>query len=304
LVTEELPLPSQPPRTSDSHNLRDTTLAGSIRDYVLTTYLDTPTPLYALDYNGAPAGYAVEPTEVVNYVENHDNQTLFDIGAYKLPLAATEDDRVRVQMLGVALNAFSQGVTYFHAGVDTLRSKSMDRNSYDSGDWFNRLDWTYTDNHFGVGAPPAGDNQPSYAVLKPRLAIPGIKPSPAGIAKARDMFRDLLAIRKSSTLFRLRTAADVKARLSFYNTGSTQIPTVIAGHLDGAGYAGAAFKEILYLVNVDKVAHPLVIDAEKTKGWELHPVHKSTGAAAEATYEATTGTFTVPPRTAVVYVIP
>jgi hypothetical protein len=47
-----------------------------------------------------------------------------------------------------------------------------------------------------------------------------------------------------------------------------------------------------------------VIDAEKTKGWELHPVHKSTGAAAEATYEATTGTFTVPPRTAVVYVIP
>jgi pullulanase/glycogen debranching enzyme len=26
--------------------------------------------------------------------------------------------------------------------VDTLRSKSFDRNSYDSGDWFNRLDWS------------------------------------------------------------------------------------------------------------------------------------------------------------------
>jgi pullulanase len=34
-------------------------------------------------------------------------------------------------------------------GIDTLRSKSMDRNSYNSGDWFNRLDWTYSDNYFG-----------------------------------------------------------------------------------------------------------------------------------------------------------
>jgi hypothetical protein len=49
-------------------------------------------------------------------------------------------------------------VAYFHAGVDTLRSKSMDRNSYDSGDWFNRLDWTGQDNHFGTGLPPQQDN--------------------------------------------------------------------------------------------------------------------------------------------------
>ena len=35
-----------------------------------------------------------------------------------------------------------QGVAYFHAGIDTLRSKSLDRNSYDSGDWFNRIDWS------------------------------------------------------------------------------------------------------------------------------------------------------------------
>jgi pullulanase len=34
---------------------------------------------------GQPAGYASQPGEVVNYVENHDNQTLFDINALKLP---------------------------------------------------------------------------------------------------------------------------------------------------------------------------------------------------------------------------
>lgn len=284
-------------------------LAGSLRDYVLVTHDDAPTALWDVDYNGANAGYVTEPTEVVNYVENHDNQTLYDVGAYKLPIATVEDDRVRSQMLAVALNAFSQGIAYFHAGVDTLRSKSMDRNSYDSGDWFNRLDWGYGANNFGVGAPPAWDNLPSYAVLKPRLATAAIRPTPAAIAKARDAFRDLVTIRRSSTLFRLRTAADVKARLTFHNTGSAQVPTVIAGHLDGAGYDGASFQEILYLVNVDKVAHDLVVDAEKGKGWVLHPVHLAAGAAdprpaSEAGYAAATGTFTVPPRTAVVYVIP
>lgn len=108
--------------------------------------------LQGLDYNGQPAGYVVQPQEVVNYVENNDNQTLFDINVYKLPQATSREDRARVQMLGTALNAFSQGVAYLHAGVDTMRSKSMDRNSYNSGDWFNRLDWSYADNGFGTGS--------------------------------------------------------------------------------------------------------------------------------------------------------
>jgi pullulanase/glycogen debranching enzyme len=56
---------------------------------------------------------------VVNYVENHDNQTLFDINAFKLPHGTSTEDRARVQMLGAAINAFSQGVAYFHAGIDT-----------------------------------------------------------------------------------------------------------------------------------------------------------------------------------------
>ncbi|CAG1015584.1 partial pullulanase, partial [Burkholderiaceae bacterium] len=283
-------------------------LAGSIRDYPLTTHWDEIKQLQALDYNGQPAGYVTQPGEVVNYVENHDNQTLFDINVYKLPLSTTADDRVRVQMLGVALNAFSQGVSYFHAGIDTLRSKSMDRNSYDSGDWFNRLDWTYADNYFGIGAPPKGDNEANYPIIKPLLANAAIKPAPAQIALARDMFRDLLKLRASSTLFRLRTADDVKARLRFYNTGSGQNPVVIVGHLDGNGYAGAGFKEMLYLVNVDKTAQQVTVDAEKGKAYVLHPVQASAAAAdqrprTEASYEAASGRFTVPPRSAVVYVI-
>ncbi len=283
-------------------------LAGSIRDYTLTTHWDASKALQDLDYNGQPAGYVSQPGEVVNYVENHDNQTLFDINVYKLPLSTTADDRARVQMLGAALNAFSQGVSYFHAGIDTLRSKSMDRNSYDSGDWFNRLDWSYADNNFGVGAPPSGDNGDNWSIIKPLLANTSVKPGATQIGMARDMFRDLLKIRSSSTLLRLRTADDIKARLKFYNTGSAQNPVVIAAHLDGNGYAGAGFKELMYFINVDKTAQQLTVPAELGKAYVLHPVQASANAAdarvrTDAAYDAATGRFTLPARSAVVFVV-
>jgi pullulanase len=283
-------------------------LAGSLRDYPLVTHWDETRQLQQLDYGGQPAGYVTQPGEVVNYVENHDNQTLFDINVYKLPTATSTADRARVQMLGAALNVFSQGVSYFHAGIDTLRSKSLDRNSYNSGDWFNRIDWTYGDNYFGTGAPPAGDNGDNYPVIKPLLANGGIKPAAADIALARDMFRDLLKIRSSTTLLRLRTADDIKARLRFHNTGSTQNPVVIVGHLDGSGYAGAGFKELMYFVNVDKAAQQVTIDAEKGKAFVLHPVQGAASAAdarvkAGAAYDPATGRFTLPARSAVVYVV-
>ena len=283
-------------------------LAGSIRDYTLTTHWDAALQLQQIDYNGQPAGYVTSPAEVVNYVENHDNQTLFDISVYKLPTATSAEDRARVQMLGAAITAFSQGVSYFHAGVDTLRSKSMDRNSYNSGDWFNRLDWSYADNNFGVGAPLQGDNGDNWSIIKPLLANPVVKPASTQITLARDMFRDLLKIRASSTLFRMRTADDIKARLAFANTGSAQVPTVLAAHLDGRGYPGAAFRDVMYFVNVDKVAQSVTVDAEKAKAYRLHPVHRAPGAADpraanDARYDAASGRFTIPPRSAVVYVV-
>ena len=283
-------------------------LAGTIRSYPLRTYDDRTVLLQDIAYGGnQPAGYASEPGETVNYVENHDNQTLFDLDVLKLPLATTTRERAQVQMLGAAINAFSQGVAYFHAGFDILRSKSLDRNSFESGDWFNRIDWSYQDNYYGTGAPRAEDNGKDYALIKPLLRDAAIKPSPKDIAYARDAFRDLLAIRSSSTLFRLRTAADIKQRLRFHNTGSGQVPTVIAAHLDGAGYAGANFKSITYLINVDKVAQRVTVAEEKNRHYQLHPVHTNMAAAdkrvaLEAKYDAASGTFAIPPRSAVVFV--
>ncbi|HSR64175.1 MAG TPA: alpha-1,6-glucosidase domain-containing protein, partial [Xanthomonadaceae bacterium] len=194
-------------------------LAGSLRDYVLHAADGRDTPLHAIDYNGQPAGYASQPSEVVNYVENHDNLTLFDLDALKLPRATSRADRVRVQMLGVALTAFSQGIAYFHGGMDGLRSKSLDGNSFDSGDWFNRVDWSDRVNGFGAGLPPREGNGADWPWMRPLLADPAIRPRPRDIAAARAMFRDLLRIRASTPLFRLRTAEEIRARLRFDNTG-------------------------------------------------------------------------------------
>ncbi|CUI05213.1 pullulanase [Janthinobacterium sp. CG23_2] len=281
-------------------------LAGSVRNYIMTTYKDSTLALESIDYNGQPAGYASEPGETVNYVENHDNQTLYDMNVFKLPLSTSSAERARVQVLGAAINAFSQGVAYFHAGIDTLRSKSMDRNSFNSGDWFNRIDWTYQDNYFGTGAPPADDNARDYALIKPLLANAALKPMPADIAFTRDAFRDLLTIRASSTLFRMRSAQDIGQRLRFHNTGSKQLPTVIAAHIDGTGYAGAGFAGVAYFINVDKVAHTLDVAEMRGKRLHLHPAHTAPTAAdqraAASTFDSAAGRFTIPARTAVVFV--
>lgn len=284
-------------------------LAGSLRSFPLQAFDGRVLRLEQVTYGGGqPAGYVTSPAEVVNYVENHDNQTLYDLNAFKLPLGTSGSDRARVQILAAALNAFSQGIAYWHAGFELLRSKSMDRNSFDSGDWFNRLDWTGQGNFFGTGLPPARDNAASWPWMRPRLADPQLHPSPANIEWTRAAFLDLLRIRSSSALFRMHTAEEIQTRLRFLNTGPDQVPEVIAGHLDGAGSPGAGFREILYFVNVDLEPHTLQFDAERAKGYVLHPVHRAPGAAdrrvaQQSHYDATTGRFTVPARTAVVFVV-
>ncbi len=279
-------------------------LAGSLRSFAFEARDGVVKTGETFKYGNDPAGYVTDPQEVVNYYENHDNRTFWDATVAKLPKATSLDDRVRVQTLAAAINSFSQGIAYFHAGSDILRSKSMDNNSYNSGDWFNRLDWTYTNNNFGVGLPVSGDQNLAKTFLAAAV-VGNYTPGATQITAARDMFRDLLAIRKSSQLFRLRSADDVKKCLKFYNTGTTQEPTVIAGHLNGTVCsANAGFKQVMYFINVDKVAHDLTIDAQKGMSYTLHPVQASgsDARAKTATYDNATGKFSIPARTAVVFV--
>ena len=177
-------------------------VSGGLADYSFVDRFGNTVAGRQIDYNGQPAGYTADPQETINYVEAHDNETLFDAIQVKAPIGTSMADRVRMQDLGMSLLGFSQGIPFFHAGVDLLRSKSLDGNSYNSGDWFNRLDFTDQTNNWGVGLPPARDNQSNWPIMQPLLGNPALAPASTDIRDASAHFREVLAIRKSSPLLR------------------------------------------------------------------------------------------------------
>ena len=204
--------------------------------------------------------------------------------------------------IGMSFVTFAQGIPFLHAGMDLMRSKSMDRDSYNSGDWFNKIDWLAQDNNFAVGAPIAEKNQSNWSLIKPRLSNPLIKPEATHIGASQSFLQEALAIRKSSSLFRMRTEAEVKQRLSFANTGSNQVPGVIIMLLDGTAYAGANYQRIAVVFNVDKIAHDVTVSSLSSVVMQLHPVQQAGQDGVVKTAQFNAGTFTVPARTVAVFV--
>jgi pullulanase len=281
-----------------------TGIAGALRDYVLENRFGDEVPASQIDYNGQPAGYTLDPQEVVSYIEAHDNETLFDSIAFKAPVDTPMEQRVRMQNLGMSIVGFAQGVPFYHAGVELLRSKSLDRNSYNSGDWFNKIDWTHVDNNWGVGLPPAQDNQANWSIMRPLLANPALNPAPVHIGQALAHFQEVLAIRKSTRLLRLRTAAEIEAHLRFHNTGPDQIPGLIVYTVsDTLGAVDHQHASIVVLHNSrpDEVDFPLGVFP--CRGLQLHPLQKASAdpVVRTASFEESSCTFTVPGRTAAVF---
>src|SRR5690606_37947793 len=135
-------------------------LSGNLADYTFTDTSGKEVKGSQVDYNGSPAGYAAVPGDALAYADAHDNESLFDALAFKLPKDTPAGDRARMQVLAMATATLSQGPALSQAGTDLLRSKSLDRNSYDSGDWFNAIHWNCAaGNGFGRGLPPAADNE-------------------------------------------------------------------------------------------------------------------------------------------------
>jgi pullulanase-type alpha-1,6-glucosidase len=282
-----------------------TGIAGALKDYVLEDRFGNEVPASQIDYNGQPAGYTADPQEVINYIEAHDNDTLFDAIAAKAPVDTPMDQRVRMQNLGMSILGFAQGVPFYHAGVELLRSKSMDRNSYNSGDWFNKIDWTHVDNNWGVGLPPAPDNQANWSIMRPLLANPALNPTPVDINQALAHFQETLAIRKSTRLLRLRTAQEVESHLRFHNTGPDQIPGLIVysiSDIQGAVDHQNAMVVVLLNARPDTVDVPLTVFP--CRGLQLHPLQKQSAdpVVRTASFTQSTCTFHVPGRTGAVFV--
>lgn len=87
-----------------------------------------------------------DPRQIVNYVECHDNLTLFDKLDISLENADIEHieriERVRLaDKMSAALVLLSRGTAFIQAGQEFLRTKNGEWNSYDLPDSVNSIKW-------------------------------------------------------------------------------------------------------------------------------------------------------------------
>ncbi|KAJ1270053.1 hypothetical protein BS78_06G025000 [Paspalum vaginatum] len=289
-------------------------LAGNLKDYVLISHSgEAKKGSEICTFGGSPVGYTSSPIETINYASAHDNETLFDIISLKTPMHLSVDERCRINHLSSSMIALCQGIPFFHAGDEILRSKSLDRDSYNSGDWFNKIDFTYETNNWGVGLPPREKNEGNWPLMKPRLENPLFKPAKDHILAALDNFVEILKIRYSSPLFRLTTASDIEQRVHFHNTGPSLVPGVIVMSIEDArndrhdmAQLDKNFSRVVTVFNVCPYEVSIEIPDLASLGIQLHPVQVTSSDALvrQSAYEATTGRFTVPNRTTAVFVEP
>jgi pullulanase-type alpha-1,6-glucosidase len=276
-------------------------LAGTLSEYSLVNNAGKKVLGRQMDYNGTGAGYTRSPRETLNYIENHDNQTFWDITQLKLPYGLSMADRVRVHGLGLSFNMLAMGVPYFEMGAEFLRSKSLVRDSYNAGDWYNQVDFTFERSNWNRGLPSADKDGDNLAVIRDAVKNVPEGPALADTQKAIGMFVDLLKIRRSSPLFRLATSADVEQRVDFIG-GTEALPGVIAMRIAdevcGAADLDKDYSEIVVVFNMQPTTQTLPY----RKQMELHPL-QATGSDNVVKLAKSDGVnLEVPARTAAVFV--
>ncbi|MFU8876389.1 pullulanase-type alpha-1,6-glucosidase [Micromonospora sp. SL4-19] len=279
-------------------------LAGNLRGYRFTDSSGRQVTGAQVDYNGSPAGYTAAPGEAVTYVDAHDNEILYDALAYKLPQGTSATDRARMQVLALSTVVMGQGTGFVTAGSERLRSKSLDRNSYNSGDWFNQIRWDCAQgNGFGAGLPPAADNQSKWSYARPLLADPRLVPDCPAINLADARYAELLQIRNSSPVFGLATADQVQQRVAFPLSGAAETPGVVTMTLDGRGL-DRTWKSVTVVFNATPAVATQQVTGLRGADVALHPVLRTSAdpVLRSASFDPGTGTFTVPARSVAVFV--
>jgi pullulanase len=289
-------------------------LAGNLKDFMLKTKSG------AVIKAATVGAYNLDPQEAINYVEKHDNETLWDWmhreGA--LPSDMSIANRVRVDSLTQSVMLLSQGVPFIQMGSDLLRSKSMSPNSYNAGDWFNAVDFTKQSNNWAVGLPPELRDGVTDAYVKTLFANTNTKPMAADIAKASSVFNEFLMIASGSPLFSLQTAEQVMDRVGFHDGGKTQVAGLIVMSIDdGAGVVAGT--ESTARTDLDAMADAVVVVINGTataqspkiktaSGFVLHQVQQAsadvTVRGASFAVDGENGVFTVPAYTTAVFVKP
>lgn len=87
-----------------------------------------------------------QPSQSINYIECHDNHTLWD----RMQLSnsdESEEIRQKRQLIATAMVIFSQGIPFLHAGQEFFRTKKGIENSYNVSDDINAINWHEVKQH-------------------------------------------------------------------------------------------------------------------------------------------------------------
>jgi len=205
-----------------------------------------------VNYSNSP--FSPQPSQTINYVSCHDNHTLYD----KLKIAnedLSESDIKRLHRLANTIVLTSQGVPFLHAGVELLRSKDGEHNSYNKPDALNQINWEAKKTHL---------NQVKY-------------------------YQKLIALRKAHPAFRMPSTEKIKRHLQFLEVEHSDL---IAYQITDSAN-GDTWKNIIVIFNLSanniefnlpKGEWKLVLDTDEInesglvlkKGGEDHYIAKKT----------------------------
>jgi hypothetical protein len=115
---------------------------------------------------------------------------------------------------------------------------------------------------------------------------------------------EVLAIRKSTPLLRLRTAADINQKLTFLNVGTLQTPGLIVMVVsDKTGSVDRQHDLVAVLINAAKAEQTFTAPSLAGRKLKIHPIHMLSAdpLVKKSKFHRRNGTFTIPGRTAVVF---
>lgn len=283
-------------------------LAGNLANFPLTNSFNKKVLGKDIPYGDQPTGYALDPADTINYVSKHDNQTLWDNNQYRNAFTLSSEQRVRMHLQSLAFTLYAQGIPFVQMGTELLRSKSFLRDSYDYGDWFNRVDFTMQTNNYDVGLPPAEKDEVNWPLIKRVLTNNQGRDhvSPQQIKFSSDVFNEMLTIRMSSPLFRLTTAQNIIDQVSFLNTGThlrqDQQKGLIVMKLDDTSSLDTHYQSLIVIFNTSTETQ--TFKYKKAVNYLLHPVQKNGVDNVVKQSIADDNGFTVPALTTTVFVMP
>ncbi|HFD2044374.1 TPA: type I pullulanase [Clostridium perfringens] len=150
-----------------------------------------------------------KPMESINYLEAHDNYTLWDQivksqnhsvekGHYRdfNEENILDNFYVKEDLLGASILFTSQGIPFIQSGAEFLRSKDGDHNSYKSPDSVNALNWAEKERYIGVF----------------------------------NYYKNLISLRKNHSAFRMKDPEDIIKNLDVYFYENNETSGVIIAH--------------------------------------------------------------------------